>query len=129
MDWPKESLHRCSTCLKVISVCFIRWANREYSRNCLMSSHKDFTVVFVQSTLGVSNSRHILDDHGVIGVFSFLVQNIVCLDHIINNIALANLLASESLLLVQVLAIYKRKSAAIQKRIFKKEMSIPLFPK
>lgn len=94
-----------------------------------MSSHKDFTVVFVQSTLGVSNSRHILDDHGVIGVFSFLVQNIVCLDHIINNIALANLLASESLLLVQVLAIYKRKSAAIQKRIFKKEMSIPLFPK
>jgi ammonia channel protein AmtB len=86
-----------------------------------VSSHKDFTVVFVQSTLGVSDSRHILDDHGVIGVFSFLVQNIVCLDHIINNIALANLFASESLLLVQVLAICKRKSAAVQEVFFKRK--------
>lgn len=72
-----------------------------------MTTHKDLSVVFVQGTLGIPKSRHVLDDHGVVWVFSFLIQDIVGFYHVIDNIALADLLAPEGFMFVQVLAIYK----------------------
>lgn len=73
-----------------------------------MTAHEDLSVILIQGTFGIPNSRHVLDDHGVVRVFSFLVQDIVGFNHIINDIALADLLASESLMFIQVLAIYKQ---------------------
>lgn len=59
-----------------------------HSRNDLMSTHEDLSVVLVQSTLVVSDSRHVLDDNAVVGVLALLVQDRVSLNHVINNIGL-----------------------------------------
>lgn len=73
-----------------------------------MAAHEDFSVILIQGTLGIPNSWHVFDDHGVIRVFPFLVQDIVGLNHVINDVAFADLLASEGLMFVQVFAVYKK---------------------
>lgn len=80
-----------------------------------MAAHENFAVVLIQRALGIPNGRHVLDDYSMIGMFSLLIQNGVGLHHVIDDIALTNLLASEGLLLAQIspichkLAMPKRK--------------------
>lgn len=74
-------------------------------RDGLVTPHENFGVVLVQSTLVVTNSWHVLDDNGVVGVFSLLVEHRVGLNHVINDVGLGDLLGAELLLGAQVLAI------------------------
>ena len=74
-----------------------------------MATHEDLGVVFVQGTLVVSNRWHVLDDHGMIRVFAFLVENVVGGNHIIYHVGLGNLLGAELSLRAQILAIIVSK--------------------
>ncbi|KAI6768308.1 hypothetical protein HG530_006317 [Fusarium avenaceum] len=74
-------------------------------RNGLMAAHENLGVVLVESTLVVSDSRHVLDDNAVVGVLALLVKDVVGLNHVINNVRLGDLLRAELLLGAQVLAI------------------------
>ena len=67
-----------------------------------MTTQENFAVVLIQCALGISNGGHVLDNYSMIRVFSLLIQNGVGLHHVIDNIALTNLLASEGLLLAQI---------------------------
>jgi len=73
--------------------------------DCLMSTHENLSIVLIQSTLGVSDSRHVLDDDSMVRVLPFLVQNTVCGDHVINDVTLADLLRAELLVAVEIEAI------------------------
>ena len=64
----------------------------------LMTSHEDLGIVLVQSTFVVAYSRHVLDDHGMVWMFAWLVEHAVGLNHVIYNIGLGNLLGTELLL-------------------------------
>ena len=55
--------------------------------------------------LVVGDSGHIFDDNAVVRMLAFLVQNMICLNHIINNIGLRDLFGAELLLGAQILAI------------------------
>jgi hypothetical protein len=68
----------------------------------LVTSHKDLSVVLIHSTLVVSNSGHVLDDDGVVGVLILLVKDGVGGDHVVNNVGLGDLLGTELLGSVQV---------------------------
>ena len=51
-----------------------------------MTTHEDLSIILVQSTLVVANSRHILDNDGMVRVLVLLVKDGIGFDHIINNI-------------------------------------------
>ena len=70
-----------------------------------MATKENLGVVLVESTLVVGDSRHVLDDNAVVGVLALLVENVVGLNHIVDNVGLGNLLGTELLLGAQVLAI------------------------
>jgi len=74
-------------------------------RDSLMTSHEDLSIVLIESTLVVGDSWHVLDDDGVIWVLALLVENVVGLNHIIDNVGLGDLLGAELALRAQVLAI------------------------
>ena len=84
---------------------YLKTLQTMHSRNNLVSTHEDLSVVFIQSTLVVSDSRHVLDDNAVVGVLTLLVQDRVSLNHVINDIGLGDLLGAELLLGAQVLAV------------------------
>lgn len=73
--------------------------------DCLMSTHEDLSIVLIQSTLGVSDSRHVLDNDSMVRVLAFLVQNTVCGNHVVNNVTLADLLGAELLVAVEIQAV------------------------
>lgn len=70
-----------------------------------MTTHEDFGIVFIQGTLVVTDSRHVLDDNGVIRMLILSVQDAVCGNHIVNNVGLRDFLGAELLLGAQVLSI------------------------
>ena len=71
----------------------------------LVSTHEDFSVVLIKSTLVVSNSWHVLDDDGVVWVLILLVKDMVGLDHVVDDVGLGNLFGTELLVGGQVLAV------------------------
>lgn len=71
----------------------------------LVATHEDLSVVLIQSTLVVADSRHVLDDDSVVGVLILLIENVVGRDHVIHNVGLGDLLRAELLLGAQVLAV------------------------
>lgn len=70
-----------------------------------MAAQENLGVVLVQRTLVVADSRHVLNHDSVIRVFALLIQDRVRLDHIVDDIALGNLLGPELALGAQVLAV------------------------
>ena len=74
-----------------------------------MTSHEDLSVVLIESSLVVSNSWHVLDNYGVVGMLAFLVKNSVCSDHVIDDVGLGNLLGAELLVRAKILAIVVAK--------------------
>ena len=74
-------------------------------RNGLVTTKENVAEVLIKSTLVVSDGGHILDDDGVVGVLALLVEDVVGLNHIINDVGLRDLLGAELLLGAQVLAI------------------------
>jgi len=77
--------------------------------DCLMPTHEDLPIVLIQSTLGVPDSRHVLDDDSMVRVLAFLVQNTVGGNHVVNDITLADLLRAELLVAVEIEAIIVSK--------------------
>jgi len=74
-----------------------------------VTAHEDLSIVLVQSTLVVTDGWHVLDDDGVVRVLSWLVENRVGLDHVIDDVGLGDLLGAELLLGAEVLAIVVTK--------------------
>jgi hypothetical protein len=74
-----------------------------------MTSHEDLSVVLIQSTLVVTNSRHVLDDDSVIRMLAFLVENRVGFNHVIYDIGLGDFLGAKLLLGAKVLPIVVAK--------------------
>lgn len=70
-----------------------------------MATHENLSVVLIQGTLVVGDSRHVLDDNAMVRVLTLLVEDAVRLDHVINDVGLGDLLGAELLLGAQVLAI------------------------
>ena len=70
-----------------------------------MTTHEDLSVILIKSTLVVANSRHILDDDSVIGMFTFLVEDGISLNHIVDDVRFGNFLGAELLLRAKVLSI------------------------
>jgi len=73
--------------------------------DCVGSSHEDFGSVFIQSSLGVTHVRNIFDHHTVVGMFVWLVQDLIGGNHIIYYIRFADFLASELLGSREVLSV------------------------
>lgn len=71
----------------------------------LVAAHEDLGIVLVECALVVSNRWHVFDDHGVIRVFAWLVQDRICLHHIIDDVGFRYLLGTELLLGAQILTI------------------------
>jgi hypothetical protein len=59
------------------------WVN---SRDGLVSSEENLGVVLIQSALVISHGWHVLDDDTVVGVLALLVQDVVSLDHVVNDV-------------------------------------------
>merc|ERR1719479_266289 len=83
----------------------------------VLATHEDRRSVFVHRTFAVTNVRNILDDDNVVGVFTFLVQYLVRVDHVIHNIGLTDLLGTELLLLVQIFTIIVSKMIPAYNRL------------
>jgi len=75
----------------------------------LVTTHKDLSVVFVESTLVVSNGGHVLDDDAVIWVLTLGIELGVGSDHVVNNIGLGDFLGAELLLRAQIFAVVVTK--------------------
>mmetsp|Transcript_22684 Transcript_22684/g.52428 ORF Transcript_22684/g.52428 Transcript_22684/m.52428 type:complete len:201 (+) Transcript_22684:1659-2261(+) len=73
--------------------------------NRVLSTHEDLRSVLIHRTLRVCHIWHILDHHNMIGMFILFKQNTVRSNHIIHNIRLGDLLASELTRSRQVLSI------------------------
>lgn len=71
----------------------------------LVAAHEDLSVILVQSAFVVADRWHVLDDDGVIWVFSLFVKDVVGSDHIIHHIRLGDLLRAKLLLRAQILAV------------------------
>lgn len=71
----------------------------------LVATHEDLGVVLVQSTLVVTDSRHVLDDNSVVRVLVLAVQDVVGSNHVVDDVGLGDLLGAELPLGAQVLAI------------------------
>ena len=63
-----------------------------------MTTHEYFCIILVESTLVVANGRHVFDHDRMVWMLVRLVENVVGCDHVVDDIALADLLASELLL-------------------------------
>lgn len=76
-----------------------------------MAAHEDLSIVLVQSALVVADGGHVLDDDAVVrvllgaGLGVLLIEDVVGGDHVIDNVALADLLAAELLRRGEVLAV------------------------
>lgn len=74
-----------------------------------MATEEDLSVVLIEGTLVVADSRHVLDDNAVVRVLTLLVQNVVGLNHVIHDIGLGDFLGAELLLRAQVLSVIVTK--------------------
>lgn len=74
-----------------------------------MTAHEDLGIVLIKSTLVVTNSGHVLDDNSVIRVFTFLIEDSVRLDHVVDNVGLRDFLGAELLLRAKVLSVIVAK--------------------
>lgn len=70
-----------------------------------MATEEDLSIVLVEGTLVVTDIGHVLDDNAVVGVLALLVQDVVSLNHVIDDVGLGNLLGAELLLGAQILAV------------------------
>jgi len=77
----------------------------ENSRDGLVATQEDLAVVLIHGTLRVADGRDVLDDDDVVGVFAGLVEDGVGLDHVVDDVALGDLLGAELALRAQVLAV------------------------
>ena len=77
--------------------------------DCLVAAKEDLGIVLVESTLIVTNSRHVLDHDGVVRVLILLVEDSVGGNHVIDDVGLGDLLGAELLLGAQVHAIVVAK--------------------
>lgn len=75
----------------------------------LVATAEDLGIILVQSTLVVSDSRHVLDDDGVVRVLALLVEDRVGSNHVVNYIGLGDLLGAELLVGAQVHAVVVAK--------------------
>lgn len=75
----------------------------------MVTSHKNLSIVLIQSTLVITNSWHVLNDNSVVWVLARGVENTVGLNHIINNVGLGNFLGAELLVGAQILSIIVAK--------------------
>ena len=71
----------------------------------VLSTHENLGGVLVHGPLGVTDVREVLDDDNVIRLLSGLVDELVGLDHVIDNVALGDLLGPELLGSRQVLSV------------------------
>lgn len=71
----------------------------------VVSSEEDLAGVLVEGSLAVADVGNVLDDDDVIRVFVGLVQEAVGGDHIVHDVALADLLGAELLWCRQVLSV------------------------
>jgi hypothetical protein len=90
--------------LKIISLEHIKCNNRNL-RDSLVTSHEYLSIVLIQSTLVVTDSRHILDNDSVVRMLALLVENRVGFNHVINNVGLGDFLGAELLLRAEILSI------------------------
>jgi hypothetical protein len=74
-------------------------------RDALTATHEDIALILIQGTLGVTDARHVLDDHGMVGMLTFSIQDLVGSHHVINNSGFGDFLGAELLVGRQVLAI------------------------
>lgn len=71
----------------------------------LVAAHEDLGVVLVEGALVVADGGHVLDHDGVVGVLALLVQDVVGLNHVVDDVGLGDLLGAELALGAQVLAV------------------------
>lgn len=108
-DASSESSH--VLCMLNAKISHTSSKNVKSKPDCLMSIHKNLAHVLIQSTLRISNSRHVpethvttktktkqnhsLDDDQMIGMFSWSIQNVVACNHVVHNVRLGDFLRSE----------------------------------
>ena len=69
---------------------------RVVQRNGVASAHEYLVLVLVERSLAVANRRHVLDDHDVVGMRATdAVEQLVRVDHVVDHVAFADLLAAE----------------------------------
>jgi hypothetical protein len=73
--------------------------------NGLVTTQEDLRIVLIQSTLVISDSRHVLDHNTMVWVLALFIEDSVGSDHVIDHIGLGDFLGTELLLGAQVLAI------------------------
>lgn len=73
--------------------------------NGVATTHEDLRGVLIHGTLRVTDIRDVLDNNAVVGVLTFLVENAVSVDNIINNRTLGDLLGTELCRAAEVLSI------------------------
>jgi len=71
----------------------------------LVAAAEDLGVVLVERALVVADGGHVLDDDGVVGVLTGLVEDGVGRDHVVDDVGLGDLLGAELLLGAQVHAV------------------------
>lgn len=71
----------------------------------LVAAAEDLGVVLVERALVVADGGHVLDDDGVVGVLTGLVEDGVGRDHVVDDVGLGDLLGAELLLGAQILAV------------------------
>mmetsp|Transcript_69588 Transcript_69588/g.96645 ORF Transcript_69588/g.96645 Transcript_69588/m.96645 type:complete len:545 (-) Transcript_69588:57-1691(-) len=70
------------------------------------TTHEDLRTVFIESSLGVTNERNVLDDHLMVDLVVTLgVKSRVSLDGIIENTTLGDLLGLEALVFGKILTV------------------------
>jgi len=74
-----------------------------------MTTHKNLCIVFIHGTFMITDGRHVLDDHSVVGVLVLLVEDVISGHHVVDDIALANLLRTELLRSIKVKTIVVTK--------------------
>src|SRR5689334_14213352 len=90
--------------LRLVSMVKFYKLVKGFLRDGLVAAHKNLGVVLIKGTLVVTNSGHVLDDDGMVGVLAGAVEHAVGLNHVIDNVGLGDLLGAELLLRRQVLA-------------------------
>mmetsp|Transcript_55487 Transcript_55487/g.133831 ORF Transcript_55487/g.133831 Transcript_55487/m.133831 type:complete len:276 (-) Transcript_55487:966-1793(-) len=78
---------------------------RVVHRDSVRAPHEDLGRVLVHGTLRVLDRGNVLDHHGVVRVLALRVQQLVRGDHVVDNVALGDLLRPELLRRRQVLAV------------------------
>merc|ERR1719479_69585 len=85
--------------------------------DCILTTHEDRRCVLVHGTLAVTYVRDVLDHNHVVGVFTFLVQYLVRVNHVVHHVGLTDLLGTELLLLVQIFTIIVSKMIPAYNRL------------